>query len=524
MALLLSPAKLVLLAVRFAVNADVESLTTLAARHGTVLRKDLLLRIILTYLPETLQSNQYVALVKQLESGAFPETGNGDVDCSAVADLAEEDATKKARKLRLLPLTFPEAPEDTVEDTTTLFLLRRSYRVDEEAGLLDELPGLLMPFLDLSPYIRTLMVATILPLLRRNCEYYPQEPIPYTLLGFQQLPDRVAVNLLLSQTGVRDADLPLVGRDLKSLVGPWLFNEKRWKERARRPSHAGEPSPSPKQTSEDAVCPGWEQVLQWLTSHASKTWKVAVSAFEQWDGPGDVDLGGWGVMWLSDQEQDHLEQRYARAALASAYLIPEASTEALEGAHTIVSRIVSLLGQDPAPPLPSALALLPPLAEQIDASVMSVRNAPSMRNGLLDDSNILTSSTKPATALLQALILSAILLTKSGSPCAMRRAGELALLQDEREQKAEASKLIHAISNNGPKTDDKFWIKVRNEILWLRDWGAKENTSASDTTPKGIFSQVKKEFLEVEILKALLANGRESEVDLQKGSAMTDIE
>src|SRR5690349_4528130 len=53
MALLLSPAKLVLLAVHCAVAGDVDSLTTLAARHGTVLRKDLLLRILLTYLPET---------------------------------------------------------------------------------------------------------------------------------------------------------------------------------------------------------------------------------------------------------------------------------------------------------------------------------------------------------------------------------------------------------------------------------------------------------------------------------------
>ena len=42
MALLVSPAKLVLLAVHCAVNGDITSLTSLAARHPAVLRKDLL--------------------------------------------------------------------------------------------------------------------------------------------------------------------------------------------------------------------------------------------------------------------------------------------------------------------------------------------------------------------------------------------------------------------------------------------------------------------------------------------------
>lgn len=520
MALLLSPAKLVVLAVHFAVKSDIESLTSLASRHSTILRKDLLLRIILTYLPETVQSSQYVTLIEQLEAGEFAETGAQDMDCSPVADLTDEDAAKKVRKLHLTPLAVPDVPVEAADDATLLFLLQRAYRVDEEAGLLDELPGLLTPFLDHSPYIRTLMVSTLLPLLRRNCEYYPQEPIPYTLLGFQQLPDSVAVNLLLSQTGVRDADLQFVGRDLKGLIGPWLFNEKRWKEKKqRRPSHAGELSLQQDDAASETSCPGWEQVLEWLTTRASKSWKVAVSAIDQWDGPGDVDLGGWGAMWLSDQEQDHLERSYARAALASAYLIPESSAEALEGAYNIVSKISGLL-EAPLPPLSNALAILPPLAEAITPSISAARNATSMRNNMLDASNVLTTPNAAAIPFLRALVLSATILTKAGQPCTLRRAGELALLRDEREQKAEASKLIHHLINHGAKTDDKFWLKARDEILWMRDWGAEESSSTSSDSAKGIFGQVKKEFLEAEILKALLANTRKSPCfHFQKGRA-----
>ncbi|KAL2019623.1 hypothetical protein VTK56DRAFT_9438 [Thermocarpiscus australiensis] len=505
MALVLSPAKLVLLAVHFAVKADLDSLSTLAARHGAVLRKGLLLRILLTYLPETLPSSQYTGLIQQLESGAFPDTASGNIDCSSVEGLAEDDAAKKVKKLRLLQLAVPEAYEEVSADATTLFLLRRSYKVDEEAGLLDELPGLLLPFLDHSPYIRTLLISSILPLLRRNCEYHPHEPIPRTMSEFTQLPDPVAVRLLLSQTGARESDLPLVGRDLRGLISPWLLDKRRWKQGKHVTSPSADPPPL---ESEWGLCPGWDEVLRWLTSHASKSWKVAVNAIQQWDGPRDADLGDLGVMELSDHQRDHVEQTYARAALASAYLIPEASVEALDGAYSIVAEVSKLRGLEPVSPLASALALLPPLTDQIPSDIMSARNATYMRNDLLTTSNLLTSPENGPAAFLQAIILSAYILTKAGCPCTVRRAGELALLQDEREQKAEAAKLVHSISNNGPKTEDKFWVRARNEILWLHDWGAEDGWSSSEPVPRGIFSRLKRDYLEVEILKALLSNTR----------------
>ncbi|KAJ4306475.1 hypothetical protein N0V88_001278 [Collariella sp. IMI 366227] len=503
MAASLSPAKLVLLAVHCAVHADVASLTTLAAHHTDVLRKDLLLRILLTYLPETLPSSHYIHLLQALETGAFPPDADNHVDCSSVEGLAEDDAAKKVRKLRLLPLTFSETLPDVSEDAVTQFLRRRSYKVDEEAGLLDELPALLLPFLDHSPCIRSLLVSTILPLLRRNCEYYPNDPIPYTLLAFQELPDQVAVNFLLSQTGAREADLPLVGRDLRGLVAPWLFGERRWKQRKHT---SGTVEDMPSSEGAEEICPGWDEVLRWLNTQASNKWKVAVNAIQQWDGPGDVDLGGWGSAELDDS-QHRLKKSYARAALASAYLIPEASVDALEGAYDIVARVAKLYDLEAISPLSSTLAVLPPLTEQIPEDIMLARHATHMRNDLLDSSNILTSPTDASVSLLQALISSAHILTNAGCSCTIRRAGELALLRDEREQKAEAAKLLRSISNAGPKTDDKFWIKARNEILWLRDWGAEEGWS-SDAVPRGIFSQVKREFLEVELLKALLSGTR----------------
>lgn len=515
MSVLVSPAKLVLLAVHLAVNGDVGSLTTLAAHHSAVLRKDLLLRILLTYLPETLPSAHYVDFLQQLEHGNFPDTAGQEVDCSAVEGFGEDEAARKLKKLRLVPLTPVETAGETAEDSLSLFLLRRSYKVDEEAGLLDELPALLLPFLDHSPCIRTLLVSSILPLLRRNCEYYPQEPIPYTLQAFQQLPDRVAVNLLLSQTGVREADLPFVGRDLRGLIGPWLLDERRWKRHKHTADSLGDSSSN---VGDEPLCPGWDEVLRWLTTQASKNWKVAVGAVEQWDGPANADLGGWASAELNDQPREHLAQGYARAALASAYILPDTSLEALEGAYSIIARAAKLSHLEPVAPLASALSTLPPLTEQIPDEIISARNATCMRNDLLAHSNILTAPTDASSAFLQALILSSHILTQAGSACTIRRAGELALLRDEREQRAEAIKLIHSLNSNGPKTDDKFWVKARDDILWLRDWGAEASWS-SDGALRGPFSGVKRDFLEVEILKALLSNTRKSVTDCSLGVA-----
>lgn len=518
MTLVLSAPKIVLLAVQLAAKADLDSLSFVAAHHGSVLRKELLLRILLTYLPETLKSEEYVSFLEEIENGEYVTEEHWDVDVSAVEQLAEEDAAKKAKKLHLLKLSWPGAPAEAEEDPLTLFLLRRAYKVDEEAGLLTQLPNLLVPFLDHSPCIRTWMISVLLPLLRRNFEYHPQEPISQTLSTFEQQNDATAVELLLSQTGEQEEDYPHIGRDLRGLLGPWLYNEKRWATRksVQEKEEENETEVAGDVETEPSMCPGWEQMLLWLTLQASRSWKVAVNAIEQWDGPEDIDLGGYGQMWLQEDEQRYLEHRYARAALASAYLIPEASTEALTGAYTIVSKITSLL-DDPLPSLQTAASLLSPVPDLGSTNIMYAKNATYLRNDLLDDSNVLTKPYKLATTLLSALVLSAFLSTRAGSPMTVRRAGELSLLQDEREQKTEALKLIHAISNdgNGPRSDDKVWIRVRNEIQWLRDWGAEEESASTEGQYcSGIFGQLSKEFLEVEILKAILVNTRKQQASL----------
>ncbi|ERS99211.1 protein transport protein [Sporothrix schenckii 1099-18] len=539
----LSPSKVVLLAAQFTATGDIASLASLAAGHGDALRKKLVLRLLLTYLPSHLTTEEYLPLLQSLESADyscfFPLQ---EIDTSSVQSLSDEQAAKKVRKLRLQPLSLPGAASSLAssseargeteeaeepEDPLAVFLIQRAYAVDDGSGALPELPALLAPFLSRSYFLRTWTISVLLPLLRRNCEYYPDAPLQQTLANFEHLPDRLAVARLLSNTGSHEDTLHFVGRDLRGLIGPWLYSDRRWTKRRRGSESSSSGAVSSAETGgedkgksaseanglQSSLCPGWEEVLQWLTAHAAKSWRVAARAIEQWDGPSDADLGGFGTMWLDDREQEYLEYRYARAALACVYLLPESSEEAMAAAHAIVGKIIGLLDQDPLPALPTDLSLLSPVSTDTDVgTLLTPKNAVYLRNDLLSEANVLTKPSRTATKLLHALVLSASLLNKMGASCTIRRAGELAVLQNEREQKTEAANAIHWVATNGTRNDDRYWIKARNEILWLRDWGADDEGGGTDdhaqSTGSGVFGQVKREFIEVEFLKALLTNTR----------------
>ena len=497
MALLLSPAKAIIVAVQCATSGEVERLTWMAAHHGTVLRSELMLRILLTYLPETLPSTAYIPLLQKINAAEYEPVEGISIDCSSVADLSDEQVAKKVKKLGLLSLPWDGAPEDSAEDPLSLFLIHRAYRVDEGARLLAQLPGLLVPFLDHSATVRSWTISILLPFVRRSIDYY-RESLPVTLREFVRLDDEDAVDLLLAQTASTPESIPNIGRDLRGLIAPWLHNEARW--RLRKGHKAGEDS---------RLCPGFERVLEWLVSQASLSWRAAVGAVEQWNGPADVDLGDYGKLWLDDDEQGYMKERYARAALAAAYTISEPSVDALKGSYTILARVIDMLGHEPITSLQMAGSMLAPAPDLFRSDIISPKNKTFMRNHLLSDENALTSPSSTSMDLLRAVILSAFLLTRAGVPCSVRMAGDLALLENKHEQEEEFHKLVRAFARTS-KRDNNFWTKARNEILWLRDWGAEEVLASSNPAGSkgGVFSLLRKDYIEAEILRALLSDCR----------------
>ncbi|KAL3419608.1 secretory pathway protein Sec39 [Phlyctema vagabunda] len=513
----LSPAKAVLLAVQLSRKSEIQNLRDLIAQNRTALKTNIILRILLSHLPETLESAAYVPFLEDLAANEIVGDPETKIDSSSIDQLDEFEAKKRVKKLHLLPLEWPHAPADIPDDSFVQFVIHRSLCIDKNTGLILQLPELLIPFLDRSELLRSWTISTILPLLRFYYEYHPHDATALTIAELEELDDRAGVLLLLSKTAnnshLGSNNQKTAGRDIRGLVGPWMYGESKSKRRKIQEIPSPEAqliAPLDAEDSENYRRTGWEEVFKWITSQAITSWRTAVDAVEDWDGPSDIDLGGLedGSVWLDETEQQYLERRYARATLAAAYLVSEGSTEALTGVHRILARIITLLDLDRIPPVSAAAALLAPIPHLDDNGILLPQNAKFLRNSLLDESNPLTSPNEDSIRLLHALLISAYILSKSGQSCTIRRAGELVLQQDEADQKSEFRRLIYTIGN-GPKADDKYWVKTRNEILWLRDWGAEELAEGVDADRgRGIFGLVRTNFLEAEILKVLLSNTR----------------
>ena len=519
----LSTAKVVLLAVHSAVRSDLRTLRVLAARYPRALRLDNLLRILLTHLPESLDASNYVPFLQAVISGDVKDDPELSVDSSLVENLGDEEASKKVRNLGLLPLAWPSAPADASTDPLVLFLIHRSLRIDQVTGLISQIPPLLTPFLDYSRYLRTWFVSTILPLCRFSYEYYPGSSQTCTIQELEKLDDRSGVRFLLSQTGKHRTQTrgdQTVGRDIRGLVGPWLYGDSTVERRKLREASAIDSQTIPSIEDNPRTSPkhqGWEEVYDWIATSAS--WQTAVDVIEQWAGPSDVDLGGFQDQstWIDEDEQQRLELLYARAALATAYSISVDSTDALLGVGRILARLNALLDVlDEVPSLQDASTTLAPVDDI--QPILRSEHTFHLRNDLLGSENLLTTPKSPSMSFLQALCTSAYILAKAGSPISIRKAGELALLQAEREQKAVFRQLMTSIGN-GPKEDDTYWIKRRKQTLWLRDWGIVEN---SKEPGKGVLGRLPTELLEVELLKALLSNTRKS-ASLPCALLITDI-
>lgn len=498
----LSPAKVLLLAVHLAASADVDGLGSLAAQHGAILRQELLLRIILTHLPETITPSIYVPLLKALanENVETLQTG-ADIDTSSVEGIADDVAAKKARKLHLLHLASEDTPEECKDDNLSLFLFQRTYRMNRETGIVSLLPELLLPFVEHNPLLRTWIISTVIPFVRRKYEYHTSTSGAHTLLDFQKLPDRAAADYLLAQTGLRQDEHNNIGRDFRGIVGPWLYNDRRWKAKDG-------------QEQQGTHCPGWEQILEHLLSWNSKSWPVSVGAIEQWAGPRDVYFGEGLLASLEEEQQRYLEETYIRAAIAAAYTIPESTLEALAGAYHICRKAWTLIGQECEVDLETAIRnpeFLPSIQVGISRDARMVAH---LRNGFLEKSNPLTSPTPESLTVITTLALSAYIATKLGLPWSIRRTGELFFLQDEREQKGEVSKIIRFISNQAPKDDESFWVRARQTILWLHSW----NLSAVNGKG-GVLGAVQKEYIETEILKALLSKSSKSRHTFYQGKS-----
>ena len=506
----LSPAHLILKAVHLASDADIPAFRLLLATAAETLPLDLVLRILLTYLPEGTEPSLYTDFLGELVLGEELRPSHDVIPLHpSTDDLSETDAQTQVRKLHLLRLAGAiERFNDS--DSFTSFLISKAYRIEAETGSLPFLQQLLEPFLDHSEFLRTWAVSTLLPLLRLDYEYYPQNLPTYSLESFEKLEGRLAINALLSpaaRQGNENQSAEL-GRDLRGLVGPWTYGEnlrKRSKLDRRRSSisiplidNVGDGRGS---------SDGWSYVNEWILDLSLRDFSQAVRAFEQWDGPLDVDCGGWDDGPKINEAIQSMTA-YAQTGLAAIYANHDISDRALAGVHSILEQVSRLVHLQKPLPLRAADAAVP--ADLVTPEYLqSLSQAHLLFNALLYEPNPLTKPSKSSLEWTNLVLISATTLEHLGHSMTCKSITELGLFGTSTEQMAVFLKILHGLQRAQIR-EDKSWAKIRQQLLWLRDWSHVFNTDdSSHDAMQGILCKIGKTEFELEILRTLLTCARE---------------
>lgn len=487
----LSSAKATILAAHLAAAAEVQSLYQLLASHHALLRSELILRILLTYLPETVNPTAYIPILESIRTGDWQganDSRHSQLTHPVTAKLSEAQARKEAGRLQLLELSSTNTSIGEQADNLTLFLFRRGHRLDEDADLLHHVPTLLAPFLSHSDLIRDWYTSTVLPLSRRNFEYYPTAAGCKSLVEFQSLPDELAIDYLLCVIDQHGGSTDSIMRDLRGLLGPWLYSKRRWTIE-----------------SDTVSSRGWNHFLRWLVQHASHSCNAALQVIENWTGLEDTDFGIDSQAKYDVARLRSSRHAFLQASLAAAYSNGQSTVDSLDISFRIVREVKISLGDfdrrgDSLEDAVKRLQIVPGIVTGISCNREAASN---FRKDMLNSRNPFTAPDESAVCLLEALIVSACILTRSGQPYTAKMAGEIMLHADLAEQKGELFKLIRQLVSNAPRNDDSYWVQARRSVLWLHDWST--DTHSQNAPGKGVFGIVLRSTIESEMLKAMLA-------------------
>ena len=513
----------ILEAVKLTSEGDILALRQLLLSN--ILKTDHVLRILLTCLPEGTDPDTYLELLKNLP--AVPSNRHPDYSQYPKLDISGDEACKRVRNLQLTPLVSAQHPIEQT-DPLTLFLIHQAYKIDATTGSLTDVAQLVRPFVGHSEVLRTWMISTLLPPLRFHYDYYPHSEMPLSLGSFERMSEQAAIQTLLSKASQKTTseDRIEIGRDLRGLVGPWMYGATSRIRRKRdhgRDKNGSLPSASLTQNSlstERSGENGWSYVNEWISNQGMRDFPRAVDAFVQWSGPGDVDCGDWGER-LESMTPDSLTKDYAQAGLAIVYSTDLASMETMIGSHRILLKVASLMSLDEPPDLKRSDE---PLPSSIPVELFRSLSQPYLfHNALLRPQNPLTDPNAHAVTLFNLILSSSYKLLNLGNAKSARDVAHLCFFGTEHEQTAELRRTLYKLKFE--RMDDKVWSSIRKQLLWLQDWEKQPGSSTAE--PRGVFSKISKADLENEILRAMLDGGCYSlaiEVYCKKGDKPLPIE
>lgn len=517
----LSTARCILLATSLASEANVQHLQKLTSSRPDVLGIQLTLRILLSCLPETVDPSLYITFLDQLASETLSKTyesSTGDIDCARVTQITEHDARAQVQKLKLLRLAPSKtytALEHAPDDALIQFLIHRAHRIDAETGLLSLVPPLLSPFLHRSRYLRHWFLSSVLPLARLEYEYHISDASSMDLERFESLdgPDGVGTIMSKSLSAASTADS--VAQDLRGVMGPWTFGSSQRKRRKLGRSNAAHEKPrfepqdvqSPTEKADRVAV--WHDVYRWIVGTAVSDLSQAHKVFEAWDGPGDIDLGGYDDD-ETDEESDRnsetdLRQKYCQTALACIYATENGGKRTTLIAHSLLSRLAELLKTAIPPDLTLDANALP--QTHISNPSTDVSITLFHQEALLVGSHPLTRPSREAFSIAQNLVISSHFFCNLGIDLSITRLAKLWIWGDKMEQQTLFQGTVDALLAS-TKQNEAAWLNAREFLFWLRGWTKLDDTSRSDCS--AILGKVDILTMEQIMLKAMCMAGHTS--------------
>jgi hypothetical protein len=515
----LSAAHVILLTTRLCSEANIEAFRGLWAQYPDVLSTEAVYRMILTFLPEETDPAIYIPLLKDSrhEDGHF----TSDVDTSSVLELSEASARAQVQQLhfrRVLPFC---SNHNADKDLLPNFLVQRAHQIDAATSDLLAVLQLVEPFVGDSEPLRKWLISTLLPLIRKDYEYYPNNDARLSLNEVEGLQGSAGVEVLL-QHAKKNPVGSTIGRDLRGIVGPWKYGGNQSKR--RKVSHGDETQ----RNSSNALVDdrdSWQDVNEWIVSTSQSDHELASKAVAEWDGPQDVDLGDYDPQ-ASGDAGDGLTLRYCQAALATIYAAEGTSEHVERDCRRVLHRakILSRLEQSPDHDPPESLLEIPPLP----STMVESSRAALLHNALLQSDNELTTPSVDALNFLDGVLTSVRLLHDLQNPLSPRAAVEMCLFTTEERQQQELQKILQQATRT--RGSDADWRSIREQLRWLRLWGTdstKSNWVPNGSSYRALFWRVSAQYFERAFLGALLtASQYQTAVDvyLTNGHGPLDLD
>lgn len=500
----LSDAHLLLLAVQLCTDGDISQLPNLRLHFRNPPLLEVLLRIILTFLPESAQPYQYAPILNELAQESSATSAELDINVSAVAALSTNEARKQVKKLRLLPLRYPGRNADLSDEPLVQFLVHRAYRIDSECGVQTILHDLVERFVQTYDVLGDWTLSSILPLVRFNYEYYPNKDTPLSLELLESLDTKSAINTLLSRVECLENG-GSVDRDLRGLVGPWIYGHQRSKRRKLNDGASSKVGFEGQTSLDDVEHNGWRDVNEWILSTSMRDFPLAVEAVIRWDGPGDVNLGGYDdpKSIIPEDIEQLLASSYGQAAIAAIYTLTECDTDTLEGCCRILLKIASLLRIEGHSSLLIDTDELLPVSPGVIPQ--NACRADLLHSTLLERTNSVTHPTYESIHLLDAILVSVRLLNSLGHSVPPKQVAETCLLGNEENQFLELREILETLKRESKRLLN--WNQLRERLLWLRDWGVESNSAPDQgklASHGGLFWRISLSRFEKGILNAML--------------------